>query len=268
MTNMKTEQIIDTLINKISAIPEVRSIGISGGKKPFPYAGEGDIDIFIYCDSLPTLNMRQAVLHETDGLQETKVNEFEGGHWGAGDFALTEGVETWLMYFTMQETSSEIDANLRGDFPDKLNNYYYPTGRCAMLRDMWIRYDENGFLGDLQKRLSEYPESLAKTLTEHHTRELDDVEDLERAVKRKDVLFYHFALDIAIDHYLQALFAINRTFFPSRKRSLQYIDGFHAKPHECAESLLKVVRLGSEAETIHESYALWRKMTQDLKKIV
>lgn len=263
-----TEQIIDILITKISAMPEVQAIGISGGEKPFPDAGEGDIDIFIYCDVIPDADKRQAVLHETDGLRQTQVDVMEGGHWGVGDSSFANGVETWLMYFTAEETLEEINTILNGEYSDKLDNYYYPTGRCATLRDMWIRYDADGLLDDLQKRLYEYPESLAKTLTEHHLSELDDVEDLERAVKRQDILFYHFALDIAIDHYLQALFAINKTFFPSRKRSLQYIERFHVKPHGCAEDLPEVIRLGGCADTLEASYALWCKMTEVLKKIV
>lgn len=137
-----TEQIIDILIIKISAMPEVRANGISWEEKPFSNTCEGDIDIFIYCDAIP-------------------------------------------------------DAD-----------------------------------------------------------------------KRQDVLFYHFALDIAIDHYLQALFAINKTFFPSRKRSLQYIERFLVKPHGCAGDLPEVIRLGGCADTLEASYALWRKMTEVLKKIV
>ena len=33
---------------------------------------------------------------------EIKTNSFAGGHWGVGDFTLINGVETWLMYFTIR----------------------------------------------------------------------------------------------------------------------------------------------------------------------
>lgn len=264
---MNLTQKIDTLINKISQIPEVRSIGISGGEKPFPNPGEGDIDVFIYCDTIPLEQLRNCILKATD-IEDPKLNEFKGGHWGIGDFSRVEGVETWLMYFTKEETLSDLGSTLAGESPDKLDNYFYPIGRCEMLRNMWIRYDDGGFLGDLQKQLSVYPEGLADKLTEYHISELDDVEDLERAVKRKDVLFYHFALDIGIDHFLQALFAMNKTFFPSRKRSLQYIKEFTIKPLRCKNLLLKIVQLGSCADTLEESYRLWRNVTEELKSLV
>jgi len=96
---------------------------------------------------------------------------------------------------------------------------------------------------------------------------LGDREDLERAVVRKDVLFYHFALDLALDHYLQALFAVNRTYFPSRKRSLSFIDKFIVKPHGCNERLLEIIRLGGYPDGINESYNLFSDMVNELKDL-
>lgn len=263
-----TEEILDTLINKISEMNEVQSIGISGSKTPLPRAGEGDIDIFIYCDKIPDFEKRQAIInHMGNQVQEGKVNIFEGGHWGIGDFALINGIETWLMYFTLSETLTDVEAILNGEYPDKLDNYYYPTGRCAMLKNINILFDRCDFLYNLKRRLSNYSNELSKALIQYHLDELDDTEDLQRAVTRKDVLFYHFAMDIAIDHFLQALFAINKTFFPSRKRTLEYIENFNTKPEECNKKLLEVIKLGSYSEGIRESYILWTNLINELKEL-
>lgn len=265
---VSTEEIVNILIQNISMIDEVESIGISGNKDQFSKAGEGDIDIFIYCNNIPDIQMRQNVINEIeDLLQEGEVNIFEEGHWGIGDFVVINGVETWLMYFTVNEALHEVESILEGHYPDKLDNYYYPVGRCAMLKDIGVKYDKNSFLASIKKRLCNYPESLAKAVIEYHLDELEDKEDLERAVSRKDVLFYHFALDIAIDHYLQALFALNRTFFPSRKRTLSFIEKFNIKPKKCDERLLKVVKLGSDPEDINESYLLLSDMIDELKEL-
>lgn len=84
---------------------------------------------------------------------------------------------------------------------------------------------------------------------------------------RKDVLFYHFALDIAIDHFLQALFAINETYFPSRKRTFDFIEIFKIKPERCNKKLLEVVKLGSVPEGINQSFTIWSNMVHELKKL-
>lgn len=263
-----TEKCINTLVDSISKIEEVQSIGISGSKTPLPKAGEGDIDIFIYCDEVPAFEKRNQIISGLSSLfEETKTNVFEKGHWGVGDFGLINGVETWLMYFTVKDTLNDIVTILNGDFPDKLDNYYYPIGRCAMLKNITILYDKNGFLNSMKRRLCEYPEKLSKILIQYHLDKLEDIEDLERAVTRKDVLFYHFALDIAIDHFLQALFALNRTYFPSRKRTLDYINNFDIKPEKCGERLLEVIRLGGCSESVNQSFSLWGSMVNELKKL-
>lgn len=263
-----TYKIIDILISNISEMSEVQSIGICGSKSSFPRAVEGDIDIFIYCDIVPSPEKRQAILnHLGNHVQEVKVNIFEEGHWGIGDFVLINGIETWLMYFTVNETVTDVESILSGKYPDKLDNYYYPIGRCAMLKNINILYDKNNFLDNLKKRLSKYPDKLGKILIQYHLDELDDTEDLERAVVRKDVLFYHFAMDIAIDHFLQALFAINKVYFPSRKRTLDFIENFNIKPEGCSEKLLEVIRLGGLSEEIDHSFSIWSDMVNELKKL-
>ena len=160
-----------------------------------------------------------------------------------------------------------MDSILNGDYPEKLDNYYYPIGRCAMLKNISILYDKNDFLRSLKKKLLKYPDRLAAKLAEYHMDALEDTEDLERAAMRKDVLFYHFAIDIAIDHFLQALFAINRTYFPSRKRTLGFIAGFDKKPNGCSERLLEVVKLGACPEGIDQSFELWCKLVDESRKM-
>lgn len=263
-----TEKILDELIIKISEMNEVQAIGISGSKSPLPKAGEGDIDIFIYCDTIPSLEKRQSILAQLGNkIEDSKINIFENTHWGTGDFTLINNVETWLMYFTTSDTITNIEEILNGDYPDKLDNYYYPIGRCAMLRNINILYDKTDFLRALKEKLSVYPDKLAKILLEYHLEELDDLEDLERAVARKDVLFYHFALDIAIDHFLQALFALNKVHFPSRKRSIEIIRGFKIKPEHCEENLLEVIKFGGYSEGINQSFSLWISLINELKEL-
>jgi hypothetical protein len=74
------------------------------------------------------------------------------------------------------------------------------------------------------------------------------------------VLFYHFALDLELDHFLQALFALNREFFPSRKRSLRYISRFGVRPDGCCETLEEIVALGCRPETLPASYELMKRL--------
>lgn len=81
------------------------------------------------------------------------------------------------------------------------------------------------------------------------------------------MLFFHFALDLALDHFLQALFALNEEYFPSQKRSETYLRGFEVKPAGCEQRLRQVVALGGEAETLETAYQIWSGLAQDLKAL-
>ena len=60
-----------------------------------------------------------------------------------------------------------------------------------------------------------------------------DEEDLGRAELRHEVLFYHQVVEAFLDHFLQALYAKNRRYFPSRKRTESAIAAFERKPQNC-----------------------------------
>jgi hypothetical protein len=260
------EATLHKLVNTLARHESVRAIGTSGGARPFPEPGEGDIDMFIYCREIPTSDERQEMLTALHGeIEHVEIGKLEGEHWGPGDCLSIAGVETWLLYFTVAEARTELEATLAGKYPGRLDSYYYPIGRLAMWKSMRVFYDPDDVLASFKHRLAEYPRELRRTVITHHLKALEDVEDLERAVGRKDVFFFHFALDLALDQFLQALFALNHEYFPSRKRSESYLRGFDIKPAACERRLCQVVELGSKADTLGQSYEIWRSLVQDLK---
>ena len=264
---------IETGLNKLVSVlaqhNSVRAIGLSGGERPLPEPGEADIDLFVYCTAIPSKDERKLMLVSlAEEIEHVEIGKLESGHWGQGDSFLLEGVETWLLYFTVAEARTEFDAILDGQYLGRLDSYYYPIGRCAMWKAMRVFYDPDGFLQSIKQCLNEYPQALSSAILKHHLKALDDVEDLERAVYRQDVFFYHFAFDLALDHFLQAVFALNREYFPSRKRSESYLRNFQFKPVDCESRLRQVIALGANAETLEKSYRIWNTLTCDLGSLV
>ncbi len=217
---------ITKLIGAIAAIPEVVSMGKSGGPD-LPPAGEGDIDIFVFCDTVPDVAARRAAVCSLSVSDAgIHMSSSPDKHWGTCDRILLGDMEICLMYFTVAGMNDEIESILSGKRLDREDNCFYPTGRCASFLRMHILHEKRRFIAAVQNRLSVYPEPLAEGLISYHLEALADTEDLERAKNRKDTLFYHFALDLALDHFLQALSALNRCFFPSRKRTADLIGSF------------------------------------------
>ena len=255
------------LINAVSEIEEVISIGKSGGEK-LPVHNESDIDIFIFCNEIPTTESRQsAVMQLGTAVDDMKLSEKSGRFWGVCDFITIAGIELCLMYFTTTDMDNDINSVLDGTRLDRENEYFYPTGRCATFIDMHILYDKTAFIARMKEKLALYPSLLSEKLYAHHVSKINHAEDFNRAVERKDVLFFHSTLELALDHFLQALFALNKCFFPSRKRSLQFIDNFEIKPANCSGRLLKVIENGSQPETLRQSYDIWCELCQELLRI-
>ena len=254
------------LVKTVSEIDGVLSIGKSGGEN-IPAQNESDIDIFILCSHVPDYKTRCAVVEKLKpAVSYMKISETSGRFWGFCDFATVDNTDICLMYFNTSDMDNEIESVLNGSRPDRENEYFYPTGRCASFLSMHILYDKTGYISNMKEKLSVYPVTLSEKLYNHHIRKINDAEDFERAVTRKDVLFYHSVLELALEHFLQALFALNKCYFPGRKRNMQYIESFKNKPANCCERLLEVIESGAKAETLSHSYNIWTELCNEIAR--
>lgn len=257
------------LVDLLSLQNEVRAVGVTGLRSQSFEVSGSDLDIFVYCSQVPNPARRAQVLERMANiLPGYKVGCLSGGHWGEADFAYLSSMETWIMYFQVEDAANELISILRGEQLDRIDGGFYPIGRCAMYRDMVPLYDPDHLLASFKDRTADYPQELRQKVLSHHLALLGDCEDFERALNRKDVLFYHYALDLGLDSFLQVLFALNRTFFPSRKRSLQFIDKFEWKPENCRQRLLQAVRTGGSEDNLTASYDIWQCLVRDLIKSV
>lgn len=258
---------IQRLLDNVANLEVIRAIGQTGDINLIPKPGEGDIDIFVFGDKVPAYEERKVVYDNNSSLfEECYMNVCEGGVWGTGDVFIIDGVETMLMYFSTNETLKYINEILDGKHLNR-DDGFYPIGRCATLKTINVIYDEVKTLEGIKEKLSTYPDKLRKEMINFHIGRINNEEDFGRALLRKDVLFYHQVFEDSLDHYLQGLYAVNKTYYPSRKRTKQYIDSFQIKPENCYERLLKVIRLGGAPEDIEKSYSEWCELVNDLKDI-
>ena len=267
MENMKNDSYA-LLIRFISEIDDVLSIGKSGGSE-LPENGESDIDIYIFCNRIPEISKRREAVEKLDDKISIKAaySDSAGKFWGTIDFINMEKTEICLMYFTDSYMDNEIEFVLNGTRLDKEAGIFYPTGRCATMLSIHALYDKSCYIAKMKERLAVYPNDLSEKMFNYHVEKIIDEENFERAVLRNDILFYHETVENAIDHFLQALFALNKSFMPSRKRTMQYINSFKKKPANCIERLLQVIELGAKAETLHRSYVIINSLYNELNNL-
>lgn len=241
----------------------VVAVGLSSDPVP-ERAGEGDIDLFVYCSRIPPL-ARRRIIYEGLGVDPgtLELRRFVSADWGDADYFELDGVETWVMYFTERAARAEFDAIVSGrrHAPER---GFYPTGRLAMYRGMRILVERDGFLSALKRKLASYPPLLREAELRDAMADLDDDEDLSRAVLRSDPLFYHAALEEAIDRLLRLVYALNEVLFPGRKRVREISAGFRRSPAGLYDELCEIVRLGGAAETLGASLDRYRRIRDEV----
>jgi len=258
------ESSFQALVDTLSRLDCVCAIGKTGGPD-LPKDGFGDIDLFVICERLPTRAEREA-LYQKRSI-ECSVKEFgeiEHPHWGLVDSLLLAGTETYPMFFSKDAFVLSIREILRGERTERESNNFYPTGRCASILGMYLCYDPDELLSKLKQVCKRYPDSLRNALMNTHLSKMNDEEDFHRAIRREDVLFFHSTLDLALDHFLQALFALNRVYFPSRKRSLEKIASFQIKPRDCEKYLLRVVEISKNPDALSDAHEVWQRLCAEL----
>lgn len=254
---------INELVNNLKSEDDITSIGLSSN--PIPQkTTEGDIDIFVYCNNAVEPRVRnkyyaKSIVDNSDFVSRVFVSR----EWGDADYTTIDNIETWIMYFRIDEVVKDFNDIIKGKNVRRSNGYY-PSGRLAMFKKMTALLDKDGFLQGLRNRLENYPAEMGNAIMEHCRQIIDDEEDLERACERNDVLFFHTSIDTAIDAMLQYIFVVNKELFPGRKRNIQMVNSFSKKPDNCIERIKEVIRFGSDENELSRAFEIYKQLKREL----
>ena len=255
------------LVEEISNCDEILGIGQTGDMNAPLIAGKSDIDLFIICKNVPDSDRRLSLYKSLDGLYDKLEMEVcSGGVWGYGDIFYMNGIDVMPMYFSVTNMQEYIDEILAGKHLEKEGSFY-PIGRLASIETINVLWEKNHAWTNIVNKVRTYPQDLFDKWYSSEVWRIVDEEDLGRAKLRHEVLFYHQVVEEFLDHFLQALYAKNRRYFPSRKRTESAIAAFELKPQNCYERLLKIVNLGSNENTIDDSVEELRKLCEELKEL-
>lgn len=257
----------NALIRNLSASPAILAVGQTGSLSADLIPGKSDIDLFVLCTQIPTEAERRALY---DGLlnQDTALmmGVCTGGHWGHGDILVTGGIDVMPMYFTVQEMQTYLTEVLDGRHMEK-DGRFYPVGRLASIADIHVLYEKDDAWSALKTMVNSRPTAFFRRWYGHEISQVLDEEDLGRSELRREVLFFHQVLENALDHLLQALYAVNLRYFPSRKRTLTDLDAFALKPQDCGARLLRLIEQASRGETMLQAICGLRQLTAEVKAL-
>ena len=264
---MNTNDFRDCLVSLLAACDDVCGIGQTGDINAPLIPGKSDIDLFVICDHVPDREERlaryQPLMSECGSLQ---MEVCGGGVWGYGDVFMCEGIDVMPMYFTRAEMAQYLREVLDGRHLER-EGRFYPIGRLASIESLHVLHEKNAAWTMLIDMVKAHPRELFDRWYASEIGQMIDEEDLGRAELRHEVLFYHQVVEAFLDHFLQALFAKNDCYFPSRKRTEEVIASFRIKPENCFARLLRIVELGAKGDTIDRSVAELRAIAEELKRL-
>lgn len=262
---METREAKDILVSEVSKLKQVKGIGQTSDVNEVLVPGQSDIDMFVLCTEIPSCEERMECYSKHDVLySDCMMKVCEGWLWGTGDILVVNGVDTMFMYFTIEEMNHYVSEVLEGKHMDKEGDFY-PVGRLATIHNMNVLYEEDSIYTKLIERVKDFPEDFAKKMFFFHLWAALDEEDVGRVLLRKEIFFYHQVLENALDHLLQAVYTLNKTYFPSRKRVQKYMNSFTKLPENCYERFQHVIENSVHEETIEESVKELQNLRDEIK---
>jgi hypothetical protein len=201
--------------------PEVEAIAL-GGSQGGSRDSASDIDLYIYTHADIPVKARIEIMERAGGASQASMGlDF----WGPGDewFDAETGIEVDMVYFDARWMTDQIKRVMQ----DHLPSMGYSTCFPFTVRQSKIFYDPEGWFAGLQKISQQpYPEPLRQNIiTKNHPvlREVipSYVYQIEKAVKRGDLVSVNHRLAGLFASYFDILFAFNRQLHPGEKRLVE-----------------------------------------------
>ncbi len=213
-------QLLENLNGRFQSFPQVAAIAL-GGSLAGPNNDAGsDIDLYVFVRDLIPLADRQAIVAEL-GASRADLNL---QLWDLGDewFDAATGIEVDVIYWWQDWIAAQLDRVL----VEHQASVGYSTCFWHTIRQARPLYDPTGWLANLQTLARQpYPEPLRQDIIAKNHSVLRQIipsyrYQLEKAVKRGDMVSVNHRVAALLASYFDVLFALNRVPHPGEKRLL------------------------------------------------
>ena len=224
-----TLSLAQKIAERYSTSPEVEAVALGGSLATERAEAGSDIDLYVFSnDPLPLESRREAVGDEAVRL------ELNNDFFGPGDEWVEAGVHVDVMLWEtkwMRERLEDVLVNFQASMG-------YSTAFWHTVRASKLLFDRSGWYAALQRTAQgPYPEALRRNIVAKNHAFLRGAlssyaGQLEKAVKRHDVVSVNHRLAALLASYFDILFAVNRLPHPGEKRLLTWADACALKPKE------------------------------------
>ncbi len=209
----------DKIVESIKTHPDVIGIMLGGSRANESHDSTSDYDVYVYTSKKIEEEDRRRLIHPY-----VKYMEYSNEFWELEDDGiLIDGTDIEFIYRNIDE----LDHTLT-DIVFNHNAWSgYTTCFWDNLLNSKILYDKDNCLGQLVKKFNiAYPKELQENIIYKNSRLLMDYMpsffyQLDKAVKRDDLVSVNHRLTELLASYFDIIFALNKTLHPGEKRLIE-----------------------------------------------
>lgn len=211
--------VFEALWKELAQLGEIRAIALGGSRATGASDEKSDYDLYLYCDRIPPIEAREAILR-----RYCSYLELDNRYWEPeDDCTLNDGVDIDILYRDL----SGFEAGLAEVVERCEAHNGYTTCMWHNLRTCRILYDPDGALAAMKARFDvPYPEALRTNIIERNRRLLSGClpsydSQILKAARRGDRVAVNHRAAAFLESYFDIIFALNRMTHPGEKRMTQ-----------------------------------------------
>ena len=200
---------------------DIDAIVLSGSKTSLINDEMSDYDIYIYSKEKVNIETRKNFIEKYSSYYELGNDYFE-----YGDEFIIDDICFDFTYRDLSFAENEINYIWR-ECNSKIG---YTTAFLYNIKNSKIIYDKDSKFQNIQNELNkEYPDKLKENIIKKNLAVMKDkkcasfFEQLEKAIKRKDIVSVNHRVSAILTSYFDILFALNKELHPGEKKLIKYV---------------------------------------------
>ena len=200
---------------------DIDAIVLSGSKTSLINDEMSDYDIYIYSKEKVNIETRKNFIEKYSSYYELGNDYFEHG-----DEFIIDDICFDFTYRDLSFAENEINYIWR-ECNSKIG---YTTAFLYNIKNSKIIYDKDSKFQNIQNELNkEYPDKLKENIIKKNLAVMKDkkcasfFEQLEKAIKRKDIVSVNHRVSAILTSYFDILFALNKELHPGEKKLIKYV---------------------------------------------
>lgn len=216
------ESKVRTIIEQFKQFPQVKAIAIGGSSAANTMDKSSDIDVYVFITEEIDVCKREEIISKISSKYEVG-----GEYFGSGDefFVDSIGIQFDVMYWNVNWFEDTVNNIWQKNYPSN----GYTTCFLYTLSIFNIIYDTENWLSALQNSIkTDYPKELQQNIIKRNLMLMKDkpfasyYEQIEKAVKRNDLVSVNHRIAAFMASYFDVIFAINKSLHPGEKRLVKF----------------------------------------------